>query len=114
MPSLVEEPLSKPDQHRKSPRSQSKLVSTVLGLVLHQTKVSPAAGLLSEPVPEISRTGPEDSPEEATRKVAQLLAHRNLPGAPPRMASVDGGPVEGPQQTGRIGDIMSLVHVQLP
>lgn len=49
MPSLVEEPLSKPDQHRKSPRSQSKLVSTVLGLVLHQTKVSPAAGLLAEP-----------------------------------------------------------------
>lgn len=39
---VLEEPLSKAALHRRGPASRSKLVSAVLGLLIHQTKVSPA------------------------------------------------------------------------
>lgn len=41
MPSVLEEPLSKAKLHQKSPARSSRLASTVLGLIIHQTKVSP-------------------------------------------------------------------------
>lgn len=82
---VLEEPRSKPNLHRKSPVSRSKLVSTVLGLIIHQNKVSPAAA----PSPAGLRSHRDDADFKTGQNIQPRTRNLLPSGAAPPVGSTD-------------------------